>query len=114
MSKVALDFLNYYRSEIGDRKFRKIVEEVNTAKRFNQLIKISAKHRVLPGTKDFFECILNSLEYSFAGKQKLIAMALLLMDRWNKEVNSKYGISSDDEVSKKAQRIINDGGQLGI
>jgi hypothetical protein len=45
MSKRAADYLDYYRSEIGERKFRKLIKEVDTAKHFNQLLKDSADQR---------------------------------------------------------------------
>lgn len=41
-------------------------------------------------------------------------MALLLLDRWNEEVNSRYNISDDLEIDMKVQLIFREGDQLGI
>ena len=114
MSKRATDYLDYYRSEIGERKFRKLIKEVETAKRFNHMMKSSAEQRAQPNVKDFFEYIMNSLKYSFAGIEKLIAMALLLLDRWNREVNAKCQISDDNKVNMTVEYIFLEGNQLGV
>ena len=114
MSKRATDYLDYYRSEIGERKFRKIIKEVETAKRFNHLMKSSAEQRAQPSAKDFFEYIMNSLKYSFAGKEKLIAMALLLLNRWDNEVNAKYKISNEYKLDMTVEGIFSEGNQLGV
>jgi len=114
MSTAAVEYISYYRNEIGERKFRKILKEIKTAKRFNYLMKASAEQRTMPGASDFFEFILQSVRYSFAGKQKLTFMALLLLNRWNEEVNSRYNISDDLEIDMKVQLIFREGDQLGI
>ena len=41
-------------------------------------------------------------------------MALLLLERWDNEVNSIYKISSEVEVDINAQRIIDEGTKLGV
>jgi hypothetical protein len=114
MSKVAIDFLKYYRSEMGDRKFRKVAKEVQTAKRFDHLMRMSTKQLAMPKANVFFEYIMSSFKYSFARKSKLTAVALLLLERWDNEVNSIYKISSEVEVDINAQRIIDEGTKLGV
>lgn len=113
MSKIS-EYLNYYRTEMGERKFRKLIKEVDTAKRFNQFIRDSIEQMILPGTNDFYACIMHSLKYSFAGREKIVAVALLLLNRWNDEVNRKYEIADSYELEKFASILIREGGQLGV
>lgn len=112
--KKAAEFIEYYRKEIGERKFRKLIKEIETAKRFNHLMKSSADQRAQPSAKDLFEYIMNSLKYSFAGKQKLTFMALLLFNRWNEEVNAKYQISDPYKINMTVESIFYEGNQLGV
>ncbi|WP_405378240.1 hypothetical protein [Nonlabens sp. Asnod3-A02] len=100
--KKAAEFIEYYRKEI------------ETAKRFNHLMKSSADQRAQPSAKDLFEYIMNSLKYSFAGKQKLTFMALLLFNRWNEEVNAKYQISDPYKINMTVESIFYEGNQLGV
>lgn len=112
--KKAIEFLDYYRSEMGDRKFRKLIKEVDTANRFNQLMKDSKDQMLLPGTSDFYACILHSVKYTFAGKEKLLAVAFLLLERWNKEINMKYNLKSPEQLDQFVELLIMESSQLGV
>lgn len=62
MSTAAVEYISYYRNEIGERKFRKILKEIKTAKRFNYLMKASAEQRTMPGASDFLNSYYNLLD----------------------------------------------------
>lgn len=107
-------FLTDYKTEFGERNLRKLINEVNSAKRFNSFIVECKTRRLLPNPNDFYACIMNSIFYSFAGKYKLIALSMLLLNRWNEDVNKTYGLMDENDLDHFAKRLIQEGNQLGI
>lgn len=107
-------YLTDYRIEFGERKFRKLISEVSDAKRFNIFIQECITTGVLPNPIDFYSCVMNSILYSFSGKYKLIAAALLLLNRWNDEVNANQRLLNEYDLDNFAKRLIQEGNQLGV
>ena len=108
------EYITFYKTEFGERKLRKLISEVSRAKRFKSFIQECNTRGILPNPKDFYACIMNSIFYSFSGKQKLIAVSLLLLNRWNEEVNSKQRIFDEHDLNQFAKRLIQVGNQLGV
>lgn len=107
-------YLSDYKKEFGERKLRKLILEVSSAKRFNSFIHECLTRSILPNPSDFYACIMNSIFYSFSGKHKLIALAMLLLNRWNDEVNAKQGLLDTYNLDHFAKRLIQEGNQLGV
>ena len=115
---MSTEFIEYnladYKKEFGDRRFRKLNSEINEAKRFKKFIEISLDQILLPNPADFYNCILNNIKYSFAGKTKLIVLALLLLKKWNEEVNNKYDLLNENDLDMFAYKLIEKGHTLGV
>ena len=107
-------YLTDYKVEFGDKKFRKLVAEVDSSKRYTAFISECSNRQLKPTPSSFYECIMNSFLVSFSSKSKLVALAMLLLTRWNNEVNSNNLILSQSEVDTYASKIIQQGDQLGF
>ena len=107
-------YLNTFRNEEGERKFRKLANAIETEKRFNTFISQTRVNRQLPNPDYFYEVVMASVFLSFAGKPKLTTMALLMLQRWDNEVNSGQSLMTSKEVESFADELILSGNQLGI
>ena len=113
MDKIT-DYLQFYKEEYGARKLRKIESEVYKSRRFNDFISQSYSRNILPSPKDFYGCIMNSIKYSFASKYTLIATALILLLRWNDEVNIHKKLRNVNDIKSYAEVLMQEGNSLGM
>tara|TARA_R110000868_G_scaffold82956_2_gene233998 strand:+ start:279 stop:626 length:348 start_codon:yes stop_codon:yes gene_type:complete len=107
-------YLEYYTKDYGERDLNKILHAVSNDKRFNNLIAFSLQNKVLPTPNDFIECVMNKITWSFAKKTKIIAAAIILLLRWDAEVNQKYGLASSSTLEGFTLSIIESGNQMGM
>lgn len=106
-------FISTYKSEFGERKFRKIESDVNTGQRFNVFLSECKQRKFLPQADNFIHCAMDSIKYSFASKYKVTVTALLLFKIWDDEINQVFNIEEHFILEGHIKKIISSARELG-
>lgn len=103
------DYFTQYRQKHGEGKIMRVFTEVETSKRFNVFISDCRFHGSLPPAKLFIECVLSSIKYAFAGNEKIALAALMLLDRWNREVNNEQdALYNEFRMTNQVEAILDE------
>lgn len=81
------DYLNYFKKEFGERKYRKIESKIFNSNKVSNLIKISKERFVVPNQNDYIPMLHEIPYFIFANRDVIAAGAILALERWNLECN---------------------------
>jgi hypothetical protein len=99
-------FVNDYKVEFGIIKFRRQNEIIETSRNVRDFM---ARFKDGPhpvNGDDFFFTIINNPGYLFAKKRTIAVASLLLLSKWDFEINQQYEMYSLHEVENIAARIL--------
>lgn len=97
-----------YAREFGERKLSEVMNKVITSKKVEGFIKES-KLRKIPPHNNYIIQMLNEIPFFiFSRGQTIVVGAMLVLQMWNEEVNSKTNMLTDDELLQRAKFIINE------
>jgi len=99
-------YLESYKSEFGDKKYRSILNDIYSRKRFNSFITTTLKGVYMPQPDVFIHCVMNSPSYMFSSKFKVAVASLILLKRWDEEVNNAHIIKDEFFMNKTVDILI--------
>lgn len=102
------DYLNYFKKEFGERKYRKIENKIFNSKKVSTLIQISKDRFVVPNQNDYVPMLHEIPYFIFANRDVIAAGAILAMERWNLECNKPLQLATDFELNMILQGIFNE------
>jgi hypothetical protein len=102
------DYLNYFKKEFGERKYRKVENKIFNSNKVSNLIKISKERFVVPNQNDYIPMLHEIPFFIFANRDVIAAGAILALERWNLECNSDLQLASDFELKIILQGIFNE------
>lgn len=92
------DITKKYIRHHGRDKFTKVLVKVMSANKPNKLIALSKIHRTIPTAKIFLACICETPYFLFSSNETQAFAALLLLNRWDEEVNRDIDALDDEEL----------------
>jgi ATP-dependent Lon protease len=95
-----------YTREFGERKFKTVLDKIMTSNKISGLISTLKNKGVPPGSKDFLYCLNEIPYFIFSRGQTQAVAALIALQRWNQEVNSKQYLLSEDGLRLRAVNIL--------
>lgn len=100
------EFIRTYEKNFGSIKFNKEKGKVETSKRNLKFLETFRKSPARLNGDDFFTIITNDPTYLFAKRETITLAALLLLNKWDYELNQELQLFSFTDVEKMADRII--------
>ena len=101
------DTIQKYIRYHGRDKFTKVLVKVMSANKPNKLIALSKIHRTIPTAKIFLACICETPYFLFVSNETQALAALLLLNRWDEEVNRDIDALDDEELISIGIAIFN-------
>lgn len=98
--------LNSYLKEFGERKFKTVFDKVLTSNKISGLISTLKFREVAPDANSFIYCINEIPYFIFASGQTQAFAAIIALQRWNDEVNSRQFLLSNEELKSCAVDIL--------
>jgi hypothetical protein len=92
--------------EFGTRKYERILEKVSSSKKINNFISDSIRKKTPPHF-DYIIQMLNEIPFFiFSRGQTLVVGCLMALQKWDKEVNKRNILLSDEDLRARALYII--------
>lgn len=93
-------FIKYYISEFGERKFRNILHKIETSNKIEKLFNELRRTNEYPDPVTTFSYI-NAIPFFILSRgQTQTVGALLILKKWQDEINSKKRILNDYDVMR--------------
>jgi hypothetical protein len=89
---------DYFR-EKGEVKARKIITKINNSKHTGSFMYESRSRRIIPTAKDLGSTVLSNVSLSFARPSTVKFACLILLDKWNNEVNHELYLASEEHLA---------------
>ena len=106
------DYLNSFKLEFGERKFRKVENKIFNSNKVSSLINISRQRMVVPNQNDYLPMLHEIPYFIFARREIIAAGAILALERWNLECNKDLQLASDIDLSRILHGIFNEISQI--
>jgi len=101
-------FKESYIREYGERKYRKILDKVQSSKKIKRLIDKSIEMRFSPNKNDYLYC-LNEIPFFLFSKPDTLAIgAVLSLELWHNTVNQDFYFLDEYDLEHVFEGIIND------
>lgn len=91
-------YYDNFRIKKGDSKVSKIVKTINNSKHTGSFLYQSRQKRIVPRAFDFGACVNSNFLLGISGFDNTKFAAIMLLDKWNNEVNSELGLIDDNEL----------------
>ncbi len=98
-------FSEYIR-EFGERKFDAVFEKIMTSNKISGLISTAKYKGLPPGSMDFLHCLNEIPYFIFSRGQTQAVAALVALQRWNNEVNSRQYLLAEEGLRLRAINIL--------
>jgi len=97
-------FREYYEQKNGKDAYQKLYSKVINSSSLAKLNGLSISQRRTPTTHDFR--LLGSNMFLLGSIEKITLAALILLNEWNKQINSVYNFASQQTVDMICKNII--------
>jgi hypothetical protein len=97
-------FRDYYEQKNGRDAYNKLHSKVINSSSLAKLNGLSISQRRTPTTQDFR--LLGSNMFLLGSVEKITLAALILLNEWNKQINSVYNFASQQTVDMLCRNII--------
>ncbi|AFU69147.1 MULTISPECIES: hypothetical protein [Psychroflexus] len=88
---------DYFR-ENGEAKARKIITKINNSKHTGSFMYQSRSRRMTPTANDLGSTVLSNVSLSFARPSTVKFACLILLDKWNNEINNDLYLASEERL----------------
>lgn len=99
------EFLRNYEKNFGTIKYSKEKEKSETSKRILKFLEAYKQKPVPVNGDDFFTLTTNDPSYLFAKRETIAVAALLLLNKWDYEINQEIQLFSFADIEQMDDRI---------
>lgn len=99
-------FVQPFIGKHGRATFEAVGSRVCSSEAVGSMMGRSASSGVAPTAKDFRDAVCGTPWSGFRSPVTVQLGALLALDHWDRSVNERYGLASDEEVLAKALAIM--------
>jgi hypothetical protein len=104
--ELVTNFSQIFINKNGKAKYMKIYKKVRTSSKVSNFIYKSLQWQAVPAPFDYLGC-LNEIPYFIFARLETTALAAIIsLERWNAEVNSKLILCDDQKLRELAERIL--------
>lgn len=87
-----------YLRENGEVKTRKIIAKINNSRHTGSFMYQCRSKRIIPSANDLGSTVLSNVSLSFARPSTVKFACLILLDKWNNEINTELYLASEQQV----------------
>lgn len=98
-SEIKEGIIKDYFRENGEIKARKIITKINNSSHTGSFMYQCRSRRIIPSAKDLGSTVLSNISLSFARPSTVKFASLILLDKWNNEINSELHLASDERLT---------------
>lgn len=99
------DIIKQYFRESGEVKARKIITKINNSRHTASFMYDTRSKRIIPVYEDISAAVLSNVSLSFARSSTVRFACLILLDKWNDEVNQELQLASEYQLNKILRSI---------
>lgn len=92
------EFINIFTTQCGKLQFEEVKRRIDSSNTFNKLISKSKINRSYFNDQTIVGGLLTIPYFMFKGGYVQFLASLLVLERWNKEVNFLYGLLDEQEL----------------
>lgn len=104
-NEIKEDIIKQYFRERGEVKARKIKAKIDNSRHTARFMYETRSKRIVPVDKDISVAVLSNVSLSFARPSTVKFACLILLDKWNDEINQDLHLASEDQLIRILRSI---------
>lgn len=97
-SEIKEGLIKDYFREKGEAKARKIITKINNSRHTASFMYQCRSRRIIPSSEDLGATVLSNVSLTFARPSTVKFACLILLDKWNNEINNEFYLASEERL----------------